>query len=371
MERCNCANRCTGRGRTLWAPLLSEIRPLCPKRLTALHVHCSMRFTAFGLQVEEGCRQLQQLVERGAFHAASSNRKGRSGRSSVGPDGHDTSGSAGTATASDPGAAAPGDDSGRAMAGSSPCTSAGGIGSASVPWEELFGLLSDDRLLERDPERLPKTGYGAEFEARVSGIFVQASSLCTRLALGGLVLIAHAAAVWHVSERGQHVGMAGRRVPTPGTFRAAPCSLGGPPAVCLRVQRLGVLIGDCLQRGCPRHALPCSLWTRLGAPLARAARSCWRCGETAVRSCGKNTWHRMAAGSRCSTLFESARTARGAACAGPAVKRPLPRAPMVAFAGRTCMRSSRQVDIAPPIEGADVVGAVTLLERGITAEMAV
>ena len=44
-----------------------------------------------------------------------------------------------------------------------------------VPWEELVRLLSDERRLETDPQRLPATGYGPEFEEAASGIFVQAS----------------------------------------------------------------------------------------------------------------------------------------------------------------------------------------------------
>lgn len=44
---------------------------------------------------------------------------------------------------------------------------------AGLPWEALFGILCDDRLLETDPQALPDTGYGPEFEAAVSGVFVR------------------------------------------------------------------------------------------------------------------------------------------------------------------------------------------------------
>lgn len=42
-----------------------------------------------------------------------------------------------------------------------------------MPWGALFELLLDDRRLEEDPGRLPDTGYGPDFEAAVSSIFVQ------------------------------------------------------------------------------------------------------------------------------------------------------------------------------------------------------
>lgn len=104
-------------------------------------------------QVREGCRRLQQLIDSGAFGSG------------------DSGGGAGAAPAVAPNVvSAPGDDSGGGGASSDPGASGGG---ASVPWEELFGLLAQDRLLECDPAQLPATGYGADFEARVSGICVQ------------------------------------------------------------------------------------------------------------------------------------------------------------------------------------------------------
>ncbi|KAL4430685.1 hypothetical protein ABPG75_005941 [Micractinium tetrahymenae] len=102
-------------------------------------------------KVREGCRRLQQLVDSGAFGS------GGSGGS------HCNGGIAGGS-----GAAGGRSDAAAAAAGGS-----GGGGGSSVPWEELFGLLSHDCLLEQNPERLPATGYGPEFEAKVSGIFVQ------------------------------------------------------------------------------------------------------------------------------------------------------------------------------------------------------
>ena len=117
------------------------------------------------LQVDEGCRQLQSLLDRGSFAAAGG-------------------------TCSVERAAADGSSSGDSSSSSIKCsrgsTSSSGSSSSStgVPWEELFRLLSDDRRLENNPERLPKTGCGPEFEAAASGIFVQASLLPGRLVLG-------------------------------------------------------------------------------------------------------------------------------------------------------------------------------------------
>lgn len=97
------------------------------------------------LQVEEGCRQLQSLLDRGAFAAAA-------GASST--EEQAANGSTG---------------------GDSSSNTNGSSSGTVVPWEELFRLLSDERRLETDPQRLPATGYGPEFEEAASGIFVQAS----------------------------------------------------------------------------------------------------------------------------------------------------------------------------------------------------
>ncbi|KAI7839225.1 hypothetical protein COHA_007038 [Chlorella ohadii] len=117
--------------------------------------------------VDEGRRRLQQLLDRGAFNGArcspdsSGGCGGGSGRS-AGADGGSASGSGdGSDCDLSPGAAGGEGSGGR------------GGGAAAVPWAELFQLLSDDRRLEEDPARLPDTGYGHEFEAAVSGIFVQ------------------------------------------------------------------------------------------------------------------------------------------------------------------------------------------------------
>lgn len=45
---------------------------------------------------------------------------------------------------------------------------------ANVPWDALFAMMSDDNVLERDPQALPATGYGPEFELAASSIFVRA-----------------------------------------------------------------------------------------------------------------------------------------------------------------------------------------------------
>ncbi len=78
------------------------------------------------LQMDEGQRQLQSLLERGAFGTESGEGGGGSG--------------------------------------------------ISIPWQQLFELLSDDRQLETNPAKLPQTGLGDEFEAAASGIFVKVSS---------------------------------------------------------------------------------------------------------------------------------------------------------------------------------------------------
>lgn len=141
-------------------------------------------------KVDEGCRRLQQLIDSGAFSADTSGSKGVSGAEGIG-SGSGTSGlvggtgGSGDASGTASGSGAGGGDGGSGRNSSSSSTSGsdasvpsgGSSGSggcrASVPWGQLFGLLSDDRLLEQEPGKLPRTGYGDNFEARVSGIYVR------------------------------------------------------------------------------------------------------------------------------------------------------------------------------------------------------
>ena len=117
-------------------------------------------------QIEEGCRRLQQLLDAGAFAApAPAPAAGADSDCSHGPAAQRSEpGARGDSSAAEPG--------GGGGQGSGPCGGGGGGGS-SVPWGALFELLSDDRRLEEDPGRLPDTGYGPDFEAAVSSIFVQ------------------------------------------------------------------------------------------------------------------------------------------------------------------------------------------------------
>jgi hypothetical protein len=112
--------------------------------------------------VDEGRRQLQSLLDSGALAVISSTRD-----------------------APGLGSAPESSDQAKAAACSCAATEAGVAGSdgggSTLPWRELFQVLSDDRLLEQDPARLPKTGYGPSFEAAASGIFMQASQMCTSL----------------------------------------------------------------------------------------------------------------------------------------------------------------------------------------------
>jgi hypothetical protein len=98
------------------------------------------------LQVTEGCRQLQSLLDSGAFAAAAAGAISAEGQAANG-----------------------------SSCGGSASNQNGSSSSTVVPWEALFRLLSDARRLETDPRRLPATGYGPEFEEAASGIFVQAS----------------------------------------------------------------------------------------------------------------------------------------------------------------------------------------------------
>ncbi|KAI3433739.1 hypothetical protein D9Q98_003546 [Chlorella vulgaris] len=100
-------------------------------------------------KVDEGRRQLQSLLDSGAF----------------------TPGCEADCDGGDPFDAG----SGGSVEGQGKC-GMGGSGTGSslcVPWEELFAILADDRQLEQDPARLPQTGYGTQFEAAASGIYVQ------------------------------------------------------------------------------------------------------------------------------------------------------------------------------------------------------
>lgn len=109
--------------------------------------------------MDEGVQRLQQLLDSGAFNgggtAAGNGGSGDSSATSSDCNGASSNGSSGAAEGSSVGA--------------------GGGGGAAVPWGQLFDLLSEDKRLEEDPQRLPDTGYGHEFEAAVSGVFVQVS----------------------------------------------------------------------------------------------------------------------------------------------------------------------------------------------------
>lgn len=40
------------------------------------------------------------------------------------------------------------------------------------PWAAVFSIMKDATVLETDPNKLPDTGYGAEFESPASAIFM-------------------------------------------------------------------------------------------------------------------------------------------------------------------------------------------------------
>lgn len=48
----------------------------------------------------------------------------------------------------------------------------GKLGGTELPWEDIFGIMRESELLEEDADKLPKTGYGPEFEMKASSIFV-------------------------------------------------------------------------------------------------------------------------------------------------------------------------------------------------------
>lgn len=41
------------------------------------------------------------------------------------------------------------------------------------PWDDVFEVMRDSRVLERDPMALPDTGYGPEFESAASALFME------------------------------------------------------------------------------------------------------------------------------------------------------------------------------------------------------
>ncbi|EFN59333.1 hypothetical protein CHLNCDRAFT_137746 [Chlorella variabilis] len=120
-------------------------------------------------KMDEGWRQLQRLLDQGAFGAASSSSS--SGRNQDSSGGGDAAGTTGGGACSNGSDQQSGDRGGARGGKDSSSGGGGGGGRTSIPWEQLFALLSDDRLLERDPAKLPQTGLGDEFEAAASGIF--------------------------------------------------------------------------------------------------------------------------------------------------------------------------------------------------------
>lgn len=153
--------------------------------------------------MDEGRRRLQQLLDSGAFNGGacpSGSGGGCAGdnRSSAGAG----NGSSAGATSGPSSGAAGGDCGDAAPSGTAGGSSSAGNGDCSgtaVPWDALFQLLSDDRRLEEDPARLPDTGYGHEFEAAVSGIFVQVRGLLAAAAGG-----AHTVAACRVHTVASH-----------------------------------------------------------------------------------------------------------------------------------------------------------------------
>lgn len=221
-------------------------------------------------QVDEGCRRLQQLLDGGAFNGGSC----PSGNCAGGHDGSTASGSAvgnGSSEAADcnlSAGVAGGDNPGSAARGSR-------SGSTStVPWDELFQLLSDDRRLEEDPACLPDTGYGAEFEAAVSGIFVQVGGVPSCACSFMFLACSFRVFVWLLGLDDSAGWLVGgewlAQVVSPVSIRQGlrpPCPTVPP---------------------CP--LIPsCSPWKRGGAALERAARRAWLCGRTGEGSCGSDT----------------------------------------------------------------------------------
>ncbi|KAL4859573.1 hypothetical protein ACK3TF_000663 [Chlorella vulgaris] len=113
----------------------------------ALHAHWP--------KVDEGRRQLQSLLDSGAFAPGCE----------ADCDGGDPS---------DAGSSGSVEGQGKCGMGGSGTGSSSIRSTLCVPWEDLFAILADDRQLEQDPARLPQTGYGTQFEAAASGIYVQA-----------------------------------------------------------------------------------------------------------------------------------------------------------------------------------------------------
>eukprot|EP00887_Chlorella_sp_A99_P005324 scaffold1.g5324.t1 len=161
-------------------------------RLLAPGVHgiSNARLDAGWPKVEAGKRYLRALLDRDAFRCAvggAANITGGSiGGDNEGPASQETQfqqqqeqqqpdaaqggpsgGSGDCIHAPDP---STGDVGGTARGAA--INGAEGLQGVAVPWEQLFGLLSDDRVLERDPARLPNTGYPPEFEALASGVFI-------------------------------------------------------------------------------------------------------------------------------------------------------------------------------------------------------
>lgn len=49
----------------------------------------------------------------------------------------------------------------------------GAFNGAEFPWDEMFAVMRDPKVLETDPRKLPETGYGAEFESAASALFME------------------------------------------------------------------------------------------------------------------------------------------------------------------------------------------------------
>jgi uncharacterized protein with NRDE domain len=48
----------------------------------------------------------------------------------------------------------------------------GKLDSDQVPWDDIWGIMSDAQILQSDAASLPRTGYGADFERHASAIFI-------------------------------------------------------------------------------------------------------------------------------------------------------------------------------------------------------
>jgi uncharacterized protein with NRDE domain len=48
----------------------------------------------------------------------------------------------------------------------------GAFDGESFPWQEVFAIMKDSTVLETDPNKLPDTGYGPEFESAASALFM-------------------------------------------------------------------------------------------------------------------------------------------------------------------------------------------------------